>query len=151
MKLNTVAGTLLMVVFCSVPQPGYGQGSAYSAIPSIELPSALDRVLRDYETAWAAGNADALAQLFTEDGFVLSGGSPPARGRAAIRERYVNAGGPLLLRAFAYEMDGSLAYIFGAYTYTEGTDQGKFVLTLKEIEGRWLITSDQDNPMDNQE
>ena len=62
----------------------------------------LDRVLRNYETAWAAENSEALAQLFTEDGFVLSGGNQPIRGRADIRNHYSNAGGLLLLRAFAY-------------------------------------------------
>jgi uncharacterized protein (TIGR02246 family) len=62
----------------------------------------LDRVLRNHETAWAAGNSEALAQLFTEDGFVLSGGNQPIRGRADIRNHYSNAGGLLLLRAFAY-------------------------------------------------
>lgn len=148
MKIGIAALTLSLILI-GVPESSRAQGSAPSTLPSINLPAALDRVLRDYESAWAAGNADALAQLFTENGFVLSGSSPPTRGRAAIRERYANAGGPLLLRAFAYEMNDSLAYIFGAYTYTEGTDQGKFVLTLKEVEGRWQITSDQDNPIDD--
>lgn len=118
-----------------------------SPLPSIDLPAELDRVLRNYETAWAAGNPEALAQLFTEDGFVLSGGNQPIRGRADIRINYSNAGGILLLRAFAYEMGEDLGYIFGAYTYTEGTDQGKFVLTLKKVGEKWLITSDQDNPI----
>jgi hypothetical protein len=42
------------------------------ALPSIELPAALDRVLRDYERAWQARDAAALSALFAEDGFVLA-------------------------------------------------------------------------------
>lgn len=133
----------LSLAVCTLPQIASGQDQ----LSSVELPAELERVLRDYEEAWEAGDADALSQLFTEDGFVLSGGNPPSRGRAAIRERYSNASGPLMLRAFYFEIDTDLAYIFGAYTYIEGTDQGKFVLTLKNISGRWLITSDQDNPI----
>lgn len=115
--------------------------------PSAELPEELDRVLREYESAWEGDSGEEFAQLFTEDGFVLSGGDTPAKGREIIAARYGFAGGPLKLRAMHYEIDDSLAYIFGFYTYTEGSDLGKFVLTLRKIDNRWLITSDQDNPL----
>ena len=57
--------------------PISGQAPAATAtatppLPSITLPPALDRVLRDYERAWRARNADSLAALFTQDGFTLS-------------------------------------------------------------------------------
>ncbi len=49
----------------------------------IDLPNDVDRVLRDYESAWAARDAEALANLFTPDGFVLRPGSSarPRSGR----------------------------------------------------------------------
>jgi hypothetical protein len=50
----------------------------------IDLPNDVDRVLRDYESAWAARDAEALSNLFTPDGFVLRPGSPLVRGRDAI-------------------------------------------------------------------
>lgn len=143
-SLVALVFSLFMLVF---PEANNAQEIDSSPLPSMDLPAELDRVLRNYETAWAAGNPEALAKLFTEDGFVLSGGSQPIQGRVDIRKRYSNAGGLLLLRAFAYEMGENLGYIFGAYTYTEGTDQGKFVLTLKKVGEEWLITSDQDNPI----
>lgn len=43
-------------------------------LPSVQLPPALDRVLRDYERHWRAGNADSLTALFTMDGFVARRG-----------------------------------------------------------------------------
>ena len=59
-----------------------GPAVAQEGVPeAIDLPGELDRVLRDYEVAWRAGDEDALAALFTEDGFVLSGARAPARGR----------------------------------------------------------------------
>jgi hypothetical protein len=58
--------------------------AAPTAPPSVTLPPALDRVLRDYERHWAANNLVELAKLFTEDGFVMQSGKTAVRGRAAI-------------------------------------------------------------------
>ena len=115
--------------------------------PSIKLPPELARVLTDYETVWRARDAAALARLFAEDGFVLSGGQPPVKGRAAIEKHYAGAGGELALRAFAYRTDGRAGYILGAYSWDgSATDKGKFTLTLvRGDDGRWLIFSDMDN------
>jgi ketosteroid isomerase-like protein len=117
------------------------------ALPSVDLPPALERVLRDYERAWAAGDAAGLAELFTDDGFVLSNGAEPIRGREVIRGKYANAGGPLRLRALGYATADTVGYIVGAYRYGDATvDGGKFVLALRrEPGGRWLIAADIDN------
>ena len=116
-------------------------------LPSVALPPDLARVLTDYEAAWQKKDAAALAALFAEDGFVLSSGAPPVRGRAAIERRYAGAGGPLALRAFAYETRENLGYILGGFAQKAGDpDAGKFTLTLKRgAGGRWLILSDMDN------
>ena len=115
--------------------------------PTVELPRELDRVLTDYETAWAARDAKALAALFAEDGFVLASGRPPVRGRSAIERYYQGHGGPLSLRAIAYATEGSVGYILGGYTSEKGRDDdGKFTLTLrKDASGKWWIVSDMDN------
>jgi len=116
-------------------------------LPSVTLPPELDRVLRDYEAAWAAKDATRLAKLFAEDGYVLPGGSPPVKGRAAIEAYYTGHGGPLFLRAIAFATEGKVGYIIGGYTGAAGSpDEGKFTLTLRKgSDGRWLINSDMDN------
>lgn len=116
--------------------------------PSVDLPAPLARVLTDYERAWAAQDAAALAALFVEDGFVLPNGGPPIRGRDAIARHYAGAGGPLALRALAFGVDGATGYIIGGFTHTHGaSDIGKFTLTLRrDGDGRWLIVSDMDSP-----
>lgn len=115
--------------------------------PTIVLPPPLARVLTDYENAWRAKDAKALAALFTEDGFVLSSGRPAVRGRDQIEERYQGSGGPLALRAWAYSVEGSVGTIIGGYAGQAGDpDSGKFTLTLKKSpSGRWMIQSDMDN------
>ena len=132
----------------AAPQPTPRQGSdAAAPLPSVTLPPELDRVLRDYEGAWRARDAKALSELFAEDGFVLANGRPPVRGRAAIRAGYEGAGGPLVLRAYAFATAGDVGYILGGYSGSPtGPDEGKYTLTLKRVSGRWLIMSDMDNP-----
>jgi ketosteroid isomerase-like protein len=103
--------------------------------------------LTDYESAWQAKDPAALAALFAEDGFVLSSGVPPVRGRDAIRKHYEGQGGPLSLRAFAYATEGPVGYIVGGFARQKGEpDLGQFTLTLRlGPDGRWLIQSDMDN------
>jgi acetyl esterase/lipase/ketosteroid isomerase-like protein len=120
---------------------------AHEPQPSATLPGPLARVLRDYEQAWQRRDAKALAALFAEDGFVLSGGAPPVRGRDAIERHYTGSGGPLALRALAFATEGATGYILGAYGRHAGDpDLGKFTLTLRRgPDARWRIVSDMDN------
>jgi ketosteroid isomerase-like protein len=131
------------------PAPAAARADTTAELPSVTLPPALERVLRDYERAWGAGDAAALAALFAEDGFVLQGGRAPVRGRAAIQAAYAGqGGGPLQLRALAYGAADSVGYLIGGYRYADAPrDMGKFTLTLRRArDGRWLIYSDMDNP-----
>ena len=116
-----------------------------SQLPSITLPPELDRVLRDYEKHWRAGDENGLAALFTADGFVPS----PAgwvRGRAAITSQYKDQQGELQLRAHAYAVSDTVGYIVGAYGFgTDGVDRGKYLLALRRPRGgQWLIATDID-------
>lgn len=123
-------------------------GAPTQELPRVELPSDLDRVLRDYETSWEAGDGPGLAALFTEDGFILRPGHPPTRGRSAIADAYsATAVGALALWAYDYSVDGGLGYIIGGWgSAPAGPAHGKFVLVLeKGPNGAWLIKSDMDN------
>jgi ketosteroid isomerase-like protein len=120
--------------------------TAEAGEPLVTLPAELARVLTDYEAGWKTGNAAALAGLFTEDGFVLPSGQPPVKGRAAIQKQYTRNGSPLSLRAIAFATEGNVGYIIGGYSGEPGKpDDGKFTLTLRKVDGRWLIVSDMDN------
>lgn len=143
--MRNVLITLLLIFSSS--SPASAQTPPAPSLPSVVLPQALDRVLRDYEKAWQAKDAGALASLFTEDGFVLSNGKPAVRGRLEIKQAYSDGGGPLALRALAYSIDGRTGYIIGAYAATtDAPDDGKFILALKkDRRGRWFIAADIDN------
>jgi ketosteroid isomerase-like protein len=127
--------------------PHPSQRAAPDPLPSVELPAELDRVLRDYERHWRAGEAEALVALFTGDGFVARRGGW-VRGREALREGLQGTSSDLRLRAVAYAADGDVGYIVGAYGYGDQPgipDRGMFVLALRrDGEGRWLIAADLD-------
>lgn len=142
----------LLLLLVLVPVIATAQATPTPApvpMPSITLPPTLDRVLRDYESAWQASDNVRLATLFAEDGFILPNGNPPVRGRPGIAAHYKGQGGPLQLRALAYATADSVGYIIGAYGYGPAApvpDMGKFVLALRRgADGRWLIAADMDN------
>jgi hypothetical protein len=138
---------LIAVFLAAVPGISGAQETPPPRLPSVTLPAEVERVLRDYESSWAAGDEAALAALFAEDGFVLQNGRAPVRGRDAIRQAYASSQGPLRLRALGYAADDSVGYIVGAYGYGEGdADTGKFVLALRRAPGGpWQIAADIDN------
>ena len=112
------------------------------------LPPDLDRVIRDYERAWRAGDAKAIASLFTEDGVLLQNYRLPIRGRSAIQAVYEgDQGSPLRLRAIAYAAGDTVGFIVGGYRYGDAPhDIGKFTITLQRSPGEpWLISSDMDS------
>src|SRR5215207_5830723 len=128
--LSTIAGAALALALGASSIHAQAASTA-KPLPTVELPKALDRVLRDYESRWQAGDPAALASLFTEDGMALSNGRPPAAGRAAIAEAYGQSGGKLRLRGLAYATGDTVGYIVGAYSWGADTaDTGKFVLAL---------------------
>jgi ketosteroid isomerase-like protein len=145
MRMRVALGLLLGVALIATGQQP-GEMSA-TPLPSVKLPPELARVLTDYEAGWRAGDGEALARLFAEDGFVLPNGAPPVRGRAAIQRSYKGPGGALVLRAFAFATEGRVGYIIGGFSRQEGQpDIGKFTLTIRRGgDGRWLIVSDMDN------
>ncbi len=148
MRLPSSLVALAFVVLAGIPAPGAGQQSpGASSMEAVTLPPELDRVLRDYETAWRARDAAGLAALFTDDGFILRPNRPAVRGRANIEEAYGGVGGPLVLRAWDYATSGDVGWILGGYGATEDSPEfGKYTLTLRLGDGgRWLIASDMDN------
>ena len=148
MRITIVAGVNLCLTAALSPAIGQSPVASAPPLPSVTLPAELDRVLRDYETAWKSGDAAKVAALFSLDGFVLQNGRAPVRGRDAIARAYAGqAGGELRLRALAYATADTVGYILGAYSYgNSAADIGKFTVTLRRPRGAaWEIFSDMDN------
>lgn len=138
---------LAILALALMAAPARAQAGDPLGLTPVTLPAALDRVLRDYEAAWKAGDGRALAALFTEDGLALPSGGLPVKGRAAIAAWHTRPGGDLTLRAFAWSASDSVGYIVGGFTYPGMRGPGgKFVLAIRRgPDGRWLIAADMDN------
>lgn len=118
----------------------------YVRYPAVELPPALDRVLREFEVHWRGRDHAAMAQLFTEDG-VMQFGDAWRRGRASLQVSLLDAmsGSDLRLWAQQFDVSDSLAYIVGSYghrTRPERADIGRLHLSLRKgADGRWRIAA----------
>lgn len=142
--MRTLAGIALLAVgACSGDAPPDAP-----PLPAVPLPAELDRVLRDYERAYAGHDASALAGLFAEDGFLLQPGRPPVRGRPAIAAALQGEGGALALVPTAYRMGDSAGYVIGTFGAERAGDEGgKFVLALERRgAGPWRIAADIATP-----
>jgi|GEM_PF-1687258 len=153
-----VGGLVVVALLCgaaalavaSIVKASSGWGSTSGtggSLATVALPPELDRVLRDYERHWAAGDEAGLASLFTDDALLLPSAFPAVRGRAAIRQAYADVVVPVRLRAVAYAASDSVGYVVGAQTY-EGMDReaGKFVFALRRAPGGpWRIAAEIQN------
>ena len=135
--------SLAVLITLLTAQPVFSEEAPRQTIaaelPDVSLPPELDRVLRDYERAWADGNAAALASLFAEDGFVLQSNALPVRGRLAIQQIYEEQGGaPLRLRALAFSGGGTNAVIIGGYRYGEQSADERWLGETAQRD-KWII------------
>ena len=117
-------------------------------LPAVSLPAELDRVLRDYEAAYARRDAVALSELFAEDGFLLQPGRPPIRGRQAIAVALQGEGGALSLVPIAFRIGDSAGHVVGTFGAERAAGAGgKFVLALeRDAGGTWRIAADMASP-----
>jgi uncharacterized protein (TIGR02246 family) len=123
-----------------------GAQSASSGDPAIK------QVADAYVKASLAGDAKAIAALYTEDAVEMPPNQPPIKGRAAIEQHYATllAGtklGTFTLTHLESRASGDMGYDAGTYdqSVTPGgatapmKDTGKYVVILKRTGGAWKV------------
>ena len=137
---------LVFALFCSL---AYSQTDPAPADqpPVVSLPADLNRVLRDFEKAYASKDGAAVASLFLPDGMEMLANRPPVRGRDAVEKFYSGASQSIVFRPFVFAESGDVAFIIGGYSPAPGggADANKFVFTLRKVDGKWLIESAMSN------
>lgn len=115
---------------------------------------AVKAVNKAWNENYAAGNADAIAELYAEDAVVLAPGAPTATGREAIRtflkgdvEGAKAAGISLNISPDStVEISGDVAWQTGTFTVTDASgttvDTGKFLSVLCKKDGKWMLVRD---------
>jgi uncharacterized protein (TIGR02246 family) len=109
---------------------------------------AIEAAVRRYVAATNQGDAQALADLYTDDAVLLPPDHEPVRGREAIGAYWSQGTDEgLAVTTLSLEVDGDLGYLAGRYnlapTDEEPADSGKYVMCLKrQPDGSWKLTAD---------
>jgi len=112
---------------------------------------AITAVADQYVKATLAGDAKAVAALYTDDAVEMPPNEPAVKGRAAIQQLYEKNFKAAKIGSFAVthmesRSSGDTGYDTGTYRQTvtptggsEIKDSGKYVVILKRIGGSWKV------------
>lgn len=111
-----------------------------------------------WQAAYDAGDAAALAALYTKEAKLMPPHAAVSVGRAAIEatlhQVMTEMPGKLSVTVSDTGTDGNLGFARGTYTFadTDGAtiETGKWLEVRKKVEGKWLIDSDiwnSDDPL----
>ena len=113
--------------------------------------AAIRAVADQYVKASLAGDAKAIAALYTEDAVEMPPNAPAVKGRAAIQQHYekeLKSGkvSRFTLKHLETRSAGDIGYDVGTYDQSmtpaggaEMADTGKFVVVLKRTGGDWRV------------
>lgn len=133
---------------CSVPLIALQTGSQPARAAN---DPAIIAVADQYVKATLAGDAKAIAALYTDDAVEMPPNAPVVKGRAAIQQLYEMNFKGAKLNSFSIthlesRATGDTGYDIGTYTQsvtpTGGTamkDTGKYTVILKRIGGSWKL------------
>jgi uncharacterized protein (TIGR02246 family) len=108
--------------------------------------AAIWQVSEDWVRFYNAGDAARVAALYTEDGYYLSA-HILAHGKQAIEaywERGIKAGGHMdFIKPLTVYYSRDLAYCAGTYQATNAgvTVDGRILIVLRKVNGKWLIAA----------
>ncbi len=103
-----------------------------------------------WQDAFNAGNAGAIAALYTEDGMRLPYQAAPVSGRESIAanvQATLDAGlRKIKLEVLGSESQGNLGWGHGTYVLMDAegatVQQGKWMNVSKKVDGKWFIHCD---------
>jgi uncharacterized protein (TIGR02246 family) len=160
MKPTKLALVLALVpglgLFACTQQAGEEGGQTMEMASSVDLAAvgeAFAAVRAEYKRAFEAGDAAALAALFTEDATNLPPADEAVKGRAAIEQAFAaqlaeSTAREITITETDMGASGNLAYSIGTYNATyqmEGaaepvTDGGEYLAVLRQADdGSWKI------------
>jgi len=140
-------------IFCTIASLAAYGASSWAAGAAKEV-AALEAVDQNWEKAYNAGNADALASLYDERAVLLPPGAPAVNGRAAIKAFFAKdtaesqkAGITFTLGAKpAGGVSGDTGWQSGTYTVKDKAgkvlETGKYLSVSTKKGGRWVYVRD---------
>jgi uncharacterized protein (TIGR02246 family) len=114
--------------------------------------AAIEQAARDYEAAWAKGDATAIAVMYSKDALSI-GGTGMDNGREDIRQNFAEnfagawKGSTIKIRREPVEfVRPDVAIGYGAYTVKRGSEtiaDGKYLSVWVKENGKWHIRANQ--------
>jgi uncharacterized protein (TIGR02246 family) len=140
--------TMLTIVLCvwSAPLLGLQAGAQGGG-----QDPAITAIADQYVKATLAGDAKAIAALYTEDAVEMPPNEPVVKGRAAIQQMYEKSFkgakiGSFVISHIESRSSGDTGYDTGTYRQSitpaggmEIKDTGKYVVILKRVSGSWKV------------
>jgi uncharacterized protein (TIGR02246 family) len=156
--IGIVAVALLGVTSAAAQGAGQGRGTT-------SIDAAIARVADDYVKASLAGDAKAVAALYTDDAVEMPPNQPPIKGRSAIQQYYaqVFSSGMKMARFTLNHLEtravGDAGYDVGTYDQnltppgasSALDDTGKYIVVLRRVSGAWKVAYaiyNSDRPME---
>ena len=150
MKTGAIVGLVLLWTVVAAAQGG--QAPTAKGQPT-SGDAAITQVADAYVKATLAGDAKAIAALYTEDAVEMPPNEPSIKGRAAIEQYYAKlfSGGAKVgqftLTHLEARATGDSGYDVGTYRQsmnppgqtTATTDTGKYVVILRRSQGMWKV------------
>lgn len=125
------------------PLPAFAQAGA------TDMRAQIEKMDRAWQTAYNAGDAAAVAALYTEDGKVMAPGNATVSGRTAIQAFFakdLTGGAKNALTLEEVFGGGDFAIEVGSFVATgaDGAhlDHGMFTTVYKKVGGEWKIYRD---------
>jgi len=140
-------------ILCATAAFGAFTGASWAADSSKDI-AALQAVDRSWEKAYNAGNAEALASFYDEEGVLLPPGAAAVNGRAAIKAFFARdtaqsqkAGITFTLGARpAGGVSGDMGWQSGVYEVKDKSgkvvETGKYLSVSRKKGGKWLYVRD---------
>ncbi len=153
MRTFFLLATGLTLAACAPKAETPEQAQARLATESASAQKAIDSLNTDFVGHFNAGHADLVAAQYAEDGELMLGGSPVAKGRAAIAAA-VSGLAPmkpsLKLTLVSVAANGPMAIERGTYDMTiqppgasgPMTESGNFIVHWHQVDGKWLRVHD---------
>jgi len=155
-KASIVALGVVALAGCTKSAP---PASDTAAVASAAAPDAAadEQAIRAINPAWFkaynAHDVEGVVSLYADDAMVNVPGSPPSRGKAAIRQGYTKemadfaaAGLTQTSGPGEFRVSGDLGYEANTFTVTDKAgktvDKGKYVSVFARKDGKWVIIQD---------
>jgi uncharacterized protein (TIGR02246 family) len=154
MKTGAIVGLALLVGTITAGAQGGGQATGAAKGQSTNSgEAAIKQVADAYVKATLAGDAKAIAALYTEDAVEMPPNVPSVKGRPAIEQYYMKlfSGGTKVGQFALTHLEsravGDTGYDVGTYQQsmnppgqtTATSDTGKYVVILRRSQGAWKV------------